>query len=211
MDALASPLPLFPLQTVLFPGGLLPLRIFEVRYLDLIGRCHREGTPFGVVTLTQGQEVRTAQSGPEAFHEVGTLATITQFERPQQGVMMVRCEGGQRFRVQSSQKLMHGLWVGIVQGLAPDARIPVPPELAHLSTLLRQMIDNLRHQPDRQGELPLREPCQWDDCSWLANRWCELLPVQTELKQRCMALDNPVLRLELVDDMLDRLGIKPRP
>jgi Lon protease-like protein len=210
MDVLASPLPLFPLQTVLFPGGVLPLRIFEVRYLDLIGRCHREGTPFGVVTLTQGTEVRSASGPQEAFHAVGTLATITQFERPQQGVMMVRCEGGQRFTVQSSRKLTHGLWVASVNPMAPDSVVPVPGELRHLATLLAQMVAQLQQQEagtERARDL-LPEPQRWDDCGWLANRWCELLPIQAELKQRSMALDNPILRLELVDDMLERLGIK---
>jgi uncharacterized protein len=213
MDVLASPLPLFPLQTVLFPGGVLPLRIFEVRYLDLIGRCHREGTPFGVVTLTQGTEVRSANGPQEAFHAVGTLATITQFDRPQQGVMMVRCEGGQRFSVQSSRRLTHGLWVASVKAIAPDPVVSVPEELRHLATLLAQMVGQLQQQEagtERARDL-LPEPQRWDDCGWLANRWCELLPIQAELKQRCMALDNPMLRLELVGDMLDRLGIKATP
>jgi Lon protease-like protein len=212
MDVLASPLPLFPLQTVLFPGGVLPLRIFEVRYLDMIGRCHREGTPFGIVTLTQGGEVRSATGPQEVFHPVGTLATITQFDRPQEGVMMVRCQGGQRFSVQSSKRLTHGLWVGQVQPIGGDVAVPVPPELQHLATLLSQMVEQLQGQEAHSGRARelLPEPQQWDDCGWLANRWCELLPVQTELKQRCMALDNPLLRLELVDDMLERLGLQAK-
>src|SRR5205085_6207288 len=90
-------LPLFPLSTVLFPGGVLPLRIFEVRYLDMISRCQRAGAPFGVVTLTQGHEVRQAGSGPEAFAHVGTLATIGEFEQPRPGLMVIRAQGGQRF------------------------------------------------------------------------------------------------------------------
>jgi Lon protease-like protein len=212
MDVLASPLPLFPLQSVLFPGGVLPLRIFEVRYLDMIGRCHREGTPFGIVTLTQGAEVRSATGPQEVFHPVGTLATITQFDRPQEGVMMVRCLGGQRFSVQSSKRLTHGLWVGQIQPIAGDVAVPVPPELQHLATLLAQMVEQLQSQEAASGRARdlLPEPQQWGDCGWLANRWCELLPVQTELKQRCMALDNPLLRLELVDDMLERLGLQPK-
>src|SRR6478672_11699426 len=91
-------LPLFPLGTVLFPGGVLPLRIFEVRYLDMIGRCHRAGAPFGVVSLTQGQEVRQPGSGPESFATVGTLATITSLEQPRPGLMTIRATGAQRFR-----------------------------------------------------------------------------------------------------------------
>src|SRR6187549_2881861 len=103
-------LPLFPLGTVLFPGGVLPLRIFEVRYLDMIGRCNKAGAPFGVVLLTQGNEVRTPGS-TEAFSRVGTLATISEVDTPRPGLMMIRASGAQRFRIQSSDQLKHGLWV----------------------------------------------------------------------------------------------------
>ncbi|HYF19495.1 MAG TPA: LON peptidase substrate-binding domain-containing protein, partial [Ramlibacter sp.] len=104
-------LPLFPLGTVLFPGGVLPLRIFEVRYLDMINRCHRAGAPFGVVSLTQGQEVRQPGAAREAFASVGTLATIASLEQPQPGLLMIRAGGEQRFRITSSDQLKHGLWV----------------------------------------------------------------------------------------------------
>src|SRR5690348_8081361 len=103
-------LPLFPLGTVLFPGGLLPLRIFEVRYLDMISKCQKAGAPFGVVLLTQGGEVRQPGS-TEAFSPVGTLATIAECETPRPGLMMIRAAGLQRFRITSSDQLRHGLWV----------------------------------------------------------------------------------------------------
>ena len=111
-------LPLFPLGSVFFPGGLLPLRIFEVRYLDMIGKCHKNGAPFGVVSLTTGSEVRKADTGKaagdgfaqEEFCTVGTLATITEFSSPQAGLMMIRCMGAQRFKISRQDKLKHGLW-----------------------------------------------------------------------------------------------------
>src|SRR4051812_18295769 len=114
-------LPLFPLNTVLFPGGSLPLRIFEVRYLDMIGTCRKAGQPFGVVCLSEGTETRRRASGTaggeptgdgfahEAFFPIGTLAHITQFERPQPGLMMIGCAGLQRFRIARSEQLKHGL------------------------------------------------------------------------------------------------------
>ena len=92
-------LPLFPLGTVLFPGGVLPLRVFEVRYLDMIGKCHRAGAPFGVVALTQGHEVRAAGAPPEQLATIGTLAHITTLEQPQAGLPLVQCRGEQRFRI----------------------------------------------------------------------------------------------------------------
>src|SRR3954466_5958695 len=107
-------LPLFPLGTVLFPGGVLPLRIFEVRYLDMIGRCHKAGAPFGVVSLVQGSEVRQPGSN-EAFSNVGTLATISEFETPRPGLMMIRATGAQRFRITARDQLKHGLWVADVE------------------------------------------------------------------------------------------------
>src|SRR5437763_6628291 len=97
-------LPLFPLSTVLFPEGLLSLRIFEVRYLDMIAKCRKAGAPFGVVSLTQGNEVRTPGS-QEMFSQVGTLATIHDFEQPQAGLMLVRATGAQRFRITSTEQL----------------------------------------------------------------------------------------------------------
>src|SRR3954468_20928573 len=109
-------LPLFPLSTVLFPGGVLPLRIFEVRYLDMIGKCYKAGAPFGVVSLTQGSEVRQPGS-TEAFAQVGTLATIHDFEQPQSGLMLLRATGTQRFRITASDQLRHGLWVADVERL----------------------------------------------------------------------------------------------
>jgi len=219
---MAIALPLFPLQTVLFPGGVLPLRIFEVRYLDLIGRCHKQGAPFGVVSLTQGQEVRQRQRGTdtangeafetESFQAVGTLAHIETLERPQPGLLLIRCRGGRRFRLGSSEQLKHGLWVGQVAWLPDDPPVPVPPDLAHVRRGLEQLLARMQAQaPGDAASLPLQAPYHWDDCGWLANRWCELLPVSPQLKQQFLALDNPLLRLELVADLLEHLQIGGSP
>jgi Lon protease-like protein len=213
-----SQLPLFPLQTVLFPGGWLPLRIFEVRYLDMIGRCHKAGAPFGVVCLSEGSEVRrldpaAAPTGDgfakEVFHPVGTLAHIESLERPQPGLMMIRCRGVQRFQVQRRSQLPHGLWVADVLLDEPEAVVPLPEHLAHTRDGLQRLLQNLQERdPDSLDQLPLQPPYQWDDSGWVANRWAELLPAPAELKQRLMALDSPVLRLELVSDLLDKLGLE---
>lgn len=212
-----SQLPLFPLQTVLYPGGWLALRIFEVRYLDMIGRCHKTGAPFGVVCLSEGSEVRRLdpQAPPggdgfakEVFHPVGTLAQIEHLERPQPGLMMIRCRALQRFHVQRRSQLPHGLWVADVQLDEPEAVVPVPEHLASTRDGLQRLLQNLQERdPDSLEQLPLQPPYQWDDSGWVANRWAELLPAPAELKQRLMALDNPLLRLELVSDLLEKLGL----
>jgi Lon protease-like protein len=199
-------LPLFPLSAVLFPDGLLSLRIFEVRYLDMINKCRKAGAPFGVVSLTQGSEVR--QPGvQEAFAQVGTLATIEDFEQPQPGLMLVRAIGAQRFRITASDQLKHGLWVADVQSLQADMAVPVPDDLRPAADALQRLIQSLQLKPGTPGPLPLQPPWKLDDCGWVANRWCELLPLPVGLKQRLMELDNPLVRLELVSDVLTRTGI----
>jgi Lon protease-like protein len=218
-DPVLTELPLFPLQSVLFPGGLLPLRIFEVRYLDMIGRAHRDGTPFGVVSLTEGAEVRRAPApGSETsdqgarhdtFHAIGTLAHITELTRPQPGLMMIRCTGGSRFRLARSEQLRHGLWVGQASLLPPDADMSLPEDLRIAEQTLQQLVRQVREQVG-EAALPLQGPWRWDDCGWVANRWCELLPLEAAQKQRLMELDSPLLRLELVVDEIKRLKIDQR-
>lgn len=208
-------LPLFPLGTVLYPGGLLSLRIFEVRYLDMIGKCHKTGAPFGVVALTQGSEVRKAESGGpdsdgfahEDFNFVGTLATISEYSVPQPGLMVIRCEGAQRFQISRREKLKHGLWIADVERMDADIAVKVPEDLMPSAAALGKLIKSLQQRDISSEQMPLLAPYQLDDCGWVANRWCELLPIPLDLKQRLMQLDNPLVRLELVSDILERTGI----
>src|SRR5512133_2748459 len=174
-------LPLFPLGTVLFPGGVLPLRIFEVRYLDMIGRCHRAGAPFGVVSLTQGDEVRRPGAEREAFAQVGTIASISALEQPRPGLMVVRAIGQQRFRIRDSEQLKHGLWIANVEQIGPDQSVPVPDDLQPTATALANLIQRVREKGDDAEPLPIQEPLRLDDCAWVANRWCELLPMPVQL------------------------------
>jgi uncharacterized protein len=212
-------LPLFPLPSTLFPAGRLDLRIFEVRYLDMIARCQREDTPFGVVALNEGSEVLkaaapTEPSGDgyarESFFPVGTLARIEELHRPQAGLMLVRCIGTRRFRVRSSAKRRYGLWIGEVDLLADDTPAPVPDDLAFTRDTLQKLVANIEHSIAKSGEagveIPLTRPYRWDDCGWIANRWCEMLPLGGVENHRMLALESPLLRLELVADALGRMG-----
>ncbi|GAB4211378.1 MAG: LON peptidase substrate-binding domain-containing protein [Rhodoferax sp.] len=207
-------LPLFPLKTVLFPGGYLPLQIFEVRYLDMVSRCYADHTPFAVVTLSTGQEVLQApQVGGRAtdealFHPVGTLAHITQLERPQPGLMFIQCQGGQRVRIQAHRQLKHGLWVAQAQTLAPDVDLHIPSDLQNIGRTLMRVVDTLKAQGTPERQMPIQPPYRWDNCAWVSNRWCELLPMELAQKQRLMALDNPLIRLELTADLMARNGIE---
>ncbi len=202
-------LPLFPLGNLLFPGGVLGLRVFEVRYLDMIGKCIKTGAPFGVVGMTQGSEVRRAGSpaGQERFAQVGTIAMIEQHESPQSGLIVLRCKGAQRFRISRSEQLRHGLWVADVDRIDDDMAVTVPPDLQGAATALEQLAISIEAQVSSPAAMPFSLPIQSSDCGWLSNRWCELLPLQPELKQRLMELDNPLVRLELVNDILQRQGL----
>jgi Lon protease-like protein len=198
--------PLFPLGTVLFPGGRLPLQIFEVRYLDMVRKCHTANQPFGVVTLSQGTEVIRPGQTEESFHPVGTLAQITRLETPRPGLLLIECTGLQRFRHQRAKRLPHGLWVAELELLADDAAVPVPEDLQNVATALLNVLAQVAEQPDAPPPL---DPIHADDCGWLANRWCELLPLPAETKQGLMALDNPLVRLELVADLLAQYRLLP--
>jgi hypothetical protein len=201
---------LFPLQAPLFPGGLLSLRVFEPRYLDLIQRCEQSGEPFGVLRLTAGGEVRQRGEGEafvtERFESLGTLAHLERIERLRPGLLQIRCRGGQRFRLADSSCLPHGLWTGTVELLPEEAALPVPEDLQRSARLLQTLLHTLETGAAAE-DLPLQPPYHWDDCAWLANRWCELLPLPAEDKQRLLALDNPLLRLELISDQLERLRV----
>jgi uncharacterized protein len=200
-----SSLPLFPLGTVLFPQGALPLRIFEVRYLDMISKCIQTGAPFGVVALTHGVEVQVPQS-QEAFADVGTMATIAQHSSPQPGLKVVHCLGQQRFRILRRERLKHGLWIADVEHINADQAVALPPELLPCASVLRKVIAQL--PPHAAPAQPLSDAdCHWNDCAWVSNRWCELLPMPAELKQRMLELDNPVIRLELVGDVLEKFQL----
>lgn len=199
--------PLFPLRSVLFPDGHLPLRIFEPRYLDMVQRCHAQGEPFGVVTLSAGEEVRQRDGEgfkAEAFHDIGTLARITHFKREQPGLIEIRTLGAQRFRVLERRCLSHGLWVGHLELLPDDSTVAVPEDLRLSARQLQELLAGWQARGQAR-DLPVQPPYRWEDAGWLSNRWAELLPMPLPERQRLMAMDNPLLRLELVVDRLDTL------
>ena len=197
-NALPSPLPLFPLQTVLFPAAVLGLRVFEARYLDLMADCLRTRQPFGVVCLKAGVEAGRSEA-PVQVEDVGVLAHVDEVDAEGPGILRVRCLGGQRFRLlQAPTQRDNGLWVAPAQGIAPDAlRLPGPAVLATVSALAEAI-----RKLQANDRVPFAPPYQLDDAGWVANRWCELLPITLAAKQKLMALEDPVIRLSLVDGYL---------
>ncbi|MBV8248239.1 MAG: LON peptidase substrate-binding domain-containing protein [Comamonas sp.] len=198
-------LPLFPLGAVLFPGGQLSLRVFEVRYLDMVRKCLSTGAPFGVVALHSGQEVRQAGAQPEQLFAEGVLARIEKLETVQTGLLHLQCHGMQRFHIENSWRLPHGLWVADVKLLPADVVVPVPPHLRSMAHALFQVLMNMHGQDIGRVQLPTL--AQMNDCGWVANRWAEMLPLSVSIKQQLMTLDSPLVRLELVADVLEQNGI----
>lgn len=198
-DSLPSPLPLFPLRSVLFPGSQLGLKIFEARYLDLISECLRTRSPFGVICLKQGSEAGDTSTSVQ-IESVGVLARVDEVDAEQAGILRVRCMGLERFRMtEPPLQRGNGLWVAPgVEPLARDAlRLPGPAMLQTVQALA----EAIRKLSER-GAAPFAPPFRLDDAGWVANRWCELLPVPMAAKQKLMELEDPVIRLSLVDGFL---------
>jgi len=199
----AAELALFPLRSVLFPDGLLGLKVFEARYLDLVAACLREQRPFGVVALRRGQEAGAQAEGAVDFETVGTLAELIDVDSTQPGILQLRCRGTQRFSVEARRQQADGLWVADASALPDDD--DTAPTAALIETVrgLAGAMKALREQ----GTRPFLEPYRFERAGWVANRWCEILPITLAAKQKLMELPDPLVRLQLVDEFLRARGV----
>ncbi len=183
--------PLFPLNTVLFPGGPLPLRIFEPRYLGLVSKCLKNDMPFGVLLIRDGGE-----TGPATTHNVGTLARITDWYQGSDGLLGITAIGEQRFRLIASERQDDGLNIGDVEMLDNEPSTPLPEEYQEMAAILAGVLDDL-------GRLYESLDRHFDDASWVTSRFVEILPIDLEEKQRCLEQSDPVERLQIVRKLLD--------
>ena len=196
-------LPLFPLKYVLFPQGQLTLQVFEARYLDLVSACLKTQAPFGVVTLEEGHEVRVANETPR-LSPMGTLAVITATEADKNQVLHLQCLGTQRFSYASLKTGPNGLWIAQDATLiAPDLPEPIPAPLQHCSDTLQQITTALIVQ----GKNNFAQPYQFADAGWVANRWAELLPLDTTQRLELLQTTNPVKRLTIIAEHLQQAHI----
>jgi Lon protease-like protein len=186
-------IPLFPLNTVLFPGGLQPLKIFEQRYLDMAAACMKDNSPFGICLIDKGGEVGRAA----VPHGVGTLASISNWEMEQLGILMITAQGGRRFRIIDTQVGDGHLLEGTVELLAEASPTPLPPERERLLPLLQRIVGDLG--PER-----IPEPHRYDDAEWVGYRITEVLPIQNLAKQKLLELDDPLARLEILEKYLSQ-------
>ncbi|MFZ9406225.1 MAG: LON peptidase substrate-binding domain-containing protein [Burkholderiaceae bacterium] len=199
LDALA----LFPLSTVLFPGGVLPLRIFEARYTDMVRECMRQNRPFGVCLITKGGEV-----GETAEHEpIGCLAYIQDVDMEQPGVLRIRTVGSQRFRVGAARSDASRLIRAQVHLIDPDPLVPVPSEHAPCVDLVRRMVQEIERTVPDPSQRMIAGPMEYESAAWVANRIAEFLPIPGTSKYRLMTVDDPADRLAIVHRWLSQQGV----
>jgi len=184
-------IPLFPLRTVLFPDGPLPLRIFEQRYLDMISRCMKEEGPFGVVLIRDGTE-----TGPAEVCDVGTLARIADWYQGSDGLLGVTAIGQQRFRIAASRRQADKLLLGEIELLPVEPETALPEVYEPLAEILAGVLDDL-------GRLYESLPRRYDDAGWVSNRFAEILPIAPEQKQLLLESENPLERLAELREVLE--------
>ncbi len=187
-------LPLFPLSTVLYPGGRLELRIFEPRYLDLVRECARTGSGFGVCLIVRGSEA----GAPAVPANIGTVARIIDFSTLPDGLLGISARGGARFQVRETRLRDNGLLIGTVERLPEDAVTPVPPQFGVLATILRRLAEQVG------GELGAADDAHFDDAGWVAWRLAEMLPLELDEHHQLLLDDDPVRRLGRLAEWLPR-------
>jgi len=202
--------PLFPLRAVLFPGGLLRLKVFETRYLDLMADCLREQRPFGVIALRSGGEVHD-KTRAVRFETTGTMAELIEVDAPQANLLQVRALGTQRFTLGEAVQRDDGLWQAETTPWPDDPTLAPTPAMIATVRGLASAIAALKAPPvageTTTAEPPFLEPYRFDDAAWVANRWCEILPISQAAKQKLLELTDPMVRLSLVDDYLRSKGV----
>lgn len=189
-------IPIFPLNTVLFPGGLLPLRVFETRYMDMTRDCLKRERPFGVCLIREGSEV----GAPAVPEPVGCLAEILEWDMQQLGVLNLKTRGGQRFRILTRETDKQGLISAEVEMIPADARRAIPKEFAACARLLQMVVAD-------QGKLVFAEPHAFDDATWVGYRLTEILPVPLAAKQKLLELTDSLSRLSILQRFLESRGL----
>jgi Lon protease-like protein len=185
--------PLFPLQAVLFPGSVLPLRIFEARYMDMAKASLKTGEPFGVCLIREGAEVG-APAVPEA---VGCLASIADCDMEELGILKVKARGLERFRLRERHVERQGLLVGEIERLEAEAQAPDAPGLPECSLFLRKVFAAIGS--DRFAGEPA-----YGDATWVGFRLAELLPLRNDVRQKLLELTDASLRLVVLHQFLKK-------
>ncbi len=184
-------IPLFPLNTVLFPGGVLPLRIFEPRYLDMVKRCMRDASEFGVLLIRDGHE---AEHRVEVV-SVGTLTQIVDFDQLPDNLLGITTRGTRRFRVIEQRVQEDGLHLAKIELLALDPCVPLPEEFERYARLLEQALPQM-------GDFFKHLQPRYDDAAWVSGRLAEVVPIPLDEKQRILEMDDPLERLQVLQPLI---------
>ncbi len=188
-------IPLFPLNTVLFPGGPLPLRIFEQRYLDMISQCMKNEQPFGVILIQSGTE-----TGPAKVFEIGTLASIADWYQGSDGLLGITAIGQNRFKVSSSDYQADGLLVAEVVELPIEPKVKLPDAYLPLADILESVLGDL-------GRLYEQLEKNYTDAGWVSNRFAEILPISPEQKQTLLECEDALQRLGEMRTVLEKVRV----
>ena len=191
---------IFPLSTILFPGGVLPLRIFEARYMDMVRECMKSDRPFGICQITRGTE-----TGLPAEHErIGCLARITEWDMEQLGLLNIRVVGAQRFNILERRAGRNALIRAHVALIDEDPVVAVPQDLVCCQELVRRLVAELEKDEPRLEHRLVASPYRFESASWVGNRLCEFLPIPPKTKQKLMEMDEPLTRLYRVKQFLEQ-------
>lgn len=189
-------IPLFPLNTVLFPGGILPIRVFEPRYMDMVSACMKDKKPFGICLIHEGND-STSPAQPES---VGCLVDIVDWDMQQTGVLNISVLGIRRFHVESKRIEKNGLIVAQVLNIADEAEAPLPLRHHACATILRHIIGHL-------GEHRFASPLRYDDLAWVGYRLAELLPLKLSVRQNMLEMNDSLVRIEILHTFLAQQGL----
>lgn len=193
-------IPLFPLELVVCPQGRIPLRIFEARYLDMVRNCLRNNTSFAIVTILKEGEKESNNNF--TFANVATVIKIADADVTTVGLITIVGIGEHRVNIQSHTQQADGLFIGQVTDIPNDLAMPIPEDLMLTQQVLKQLITTLTEQYSDLKNLPIAEPYDFDNAAWVDNRWVEILDLPLLQKHRLMQMDSPILRLELIHDIL---------
>jgi Lon protease-like protein len=189
-----SEIPLFPLQTVLVPGGYLPLQIFEPRYLDMVRDCVKEDTGFGVCLIMQNDGLQATSQ----HAKIGTLARVRDWNTLENGLLGISAQGQDRFLIQSTKMRDSGLMIGHIEWLSELAPQGVPDSYLLLATIVGRFMEKLdSNYPDYRPQL-------LEDAAWVGYRLAELLPLKNLERQGLLELNDPLARLQLLLELMPR-------
>ena len=182
-------LPIFPLRTILYPDSKLPLRIFEPRYIDMISSCMREDSEFGIILSRESADPKMFET-----YDLGTLAKIIDWNQGDDGLLGVTTMGTQKFRLKSMNKQEDGLNIGNIERIENEGEFTPTKEFNHLVELLKAILDDV--------DIYSEEEKNFDSASWISYRFAEILPISLEDKQKCLEIDDPLIRLNYLQPLI---------